>query len=183
MYAFEPDARARRRFQAKVHDPRAALFATAVGAADGVTLFYPSAGAPGADRAAPLPEGWDSSGSIRAPKRHLQLHPWCSFGPGIEVPITRLDTWAPGHVPGGVDLIWADVQGAESDLITGARETLRRTRYFFTEYNNQELYAGQAQLSTLLDMLPDFEVVHRYQDDVLLRNKHLRRAGQTSKHG
>ena len=175
VYAFEPDARARKRFQAAVQDARVQLFPTAVGALDGVTTFYPSNGAPSAEWAARLPEGWDMSGSIRAPKQHLQTHPWCSFGPAIEVAITRLDTWARKHAPDRVDFIWADVQGAETDVIAGARETLKKTRYFYTEYSNLELYAGQSQLAPLLRMLPDFEVVHRYQGDVLLRNKRLAR--------
>jgi FkbM family methyltransferase len=170
VYAFEPDARARKRFHATVNDARVALFATAVGATDGVTAFYPSAGAPDAQWAARLPEGWDMSGSIRAPKEHRQLHPWCEFGAAVEVPVTRLDTWAAQHVADRVDFIWADVQGAETDLIAGAHATLGKTRYFYTEYSNMELYAGQAKLTTLLKMLPDFEVVRRYQGDVLLRN-------------
>ena len=44
-----------------------------------------------------------------------------------------------------IDLIWADVQGAEADLIEGGTEALRRTRYFYTEYNNQELIRGPGE--------------------------------------
>jgi FkbM family methyltransferase len=179
VYAFEPDARARKRFEANVRDPRAHIFATAVGAIDGVTTFYPSTGSPDAASTARLPDGWDLSGSIRPPKQHLQFHPWCRFGPGTEVAITRLDTWARTHAPDGVDFIWADVQGAEGDLVEGGRETLAKTRFLYTEYSDFELYKGQVKLATLLKMLPDFEVVHRYQDryqgDILLRNKRLAR--------
>jgi 2-O-methyltransferase len=182
VYAFEPDARARRRFEAMVRDPRVRLFATAVAAADGVTEFYPSDGAPSAEWAARLPEGWDFSGSIRKPKQHLDVHPWCRFGQKIEVEVTRLDTWAKKQAVEEVDFIWADVQGAETDLVLGGRETLKRTRYFYTEYSNRELYEGQADLARLLGMLPDFELVHRYQGevhqyqgDVLLRNKRFDR--------
>lgn len=178
VYGFEPDPRARRRFQAMVRDTRARLFATAVAAVDGVTGFYPSDGAPSAEWAARLPEGWDYSGSIRKPKQHLDIHPWCQFRQKIEVEVTRLDTWARKQAVGVVDFIWADVQGAETDLILGGRETLKRTRFFYTEYSNRELYEGQADLRQLLRMLPEFEVVHRYQGevhqyqgDVLLRNK------------
>ena len=177
VYAFEPDARARRRFEAAVRDARARLFATAVGAIDGVADFYPSDGAPSAEWAARLPEGWDLSGSIRKPKQHLDIHPWCRFGETTRVAVTRLDTWARAQGVGEVDFIWADVQGAEEDLIEGGRETLGRTRYFYTEYSDRELYAGQANLARLLAMLPGFELVHRYrgevhqyQGDVLMRN-------------
>jgi FkbM family methyltransferase len=173
VYGFEPDERARRRFQAAVHDPRAQLFATAVGAIDGVTTFYPSTGAPDAEWAAKLPEGWDISGSIRVPKEHREVHPWCHFGPGMDVAVTRLDTWAKTHAQEHIDFIWADVQGAEGDLIAGGRKTLAKTRYFYTEYSNRELYEGQLNLAAILRLLPDFEVIRRYKGDVLLRNKRL----------
>ena len=63
------------------------------------------------------------------------------------------------------------MQGAEGDLIKGGRETLANTRYFYTEYNNRELYEGQLGLRELLSLLPDFDVVQRYPHDVLLRNR------------
>ena len=174
VHAFEPDARARARFVAR-DDPRVQLHAAAVGARDGVTAFYPSDGAPNAESAARMPEGWDLSGSIRPPKAHLAAHPWCRFGAAIEVPLVRLDSWARAHGVDAVDFIWADVQGAERELIEGGRETLARTRYFYTEYSDHELYEGQPTLAELLRLLPDFEVVKRfrdrYQGDVLLRNR------------
>jgi hypothetical protein len=73
-----------------------------------------------------------------------------------------------------IDFIWADVQGAEVDLINGGRATLSNTRYFYTEYSNRELYAGHIDLKTLLKSLPEFEVVHRYETDMLLRNRGIR---------
>lgn len=171
IYAFEPDVRARARFESHIQDARVQLFATAVGATDGITTFYPSNGLPPNASAANMPGGWDLSGSIRAPKEHLEMHPWCRFDAGIDVTVTRLDSWRKQQAVEAVDFIWADVQGAEGDLIKGARETLANTRYFYTEYSNRELYEGQLGLRDLLSLLPDFEVVHRYQHDVLLRNR------------
>lgn len=171
IYAFEPDARARARFESNIQDGRVQLFATAVGANDGITTFYPSNGLPPNKSGADMPGGWDLSGSIRAPKEHLDMHPWCRFDAGIDVALTRLDSWRHQHSVGAVDFIWADVQGAESDLIKGGGETLANTRYFYTEYSNRELYEGQLGLRDLLALLPDFDVVRRYPHDVLLRNR------------
>ena len=171
IYAFEPDVRARARFESNIQDKRVQLFATAVGANDGITTFYPSNGLPPNKSAANMPGGWDLSGSIRAPKEHLDMHPWCRFDAGIDVAVTRLDSWRRQQAIGTVDFIWADVQGAEGDLIKGGRETLANTRYFYTEYNNRELYEGQLGLRELLSLLPDFDVVQRYPHDVLLRNR------------
>jgi hypothetical protein len=66
------------------------------------------------------------------------------------------------------------VQGAEADLIAGAAESLKFTRYFYTEYNENEMYQGQVGLRKLMELLPDFELVVRFPDDVLLRNRSLR---------
>lgn len=180
VFSFEPDPRAVARYQANAH-PKATLFPFAIGRVNGALDFYPSQGMP-----APLPEaeakavavklgegGWDLSGSLRKPKLHLKHHPWCQFGDPIRVPVTTLDRWMSGmkwaHVD-RVDFIWADVQGAEADLIAGGLETLKRTRFLYTEYSNHELYEGQSNLDQLMAMLPDFRIVKQYPEDVLLEN-------------
>jgi hypothetical protein len=86
------------------------------------------------------------------------------------VPVTRLDSWAAAQNIGQVDLIWADMQGAERDLIAGGGKTLSRTRYLYTEYSNDEWYEGQANLLEIMEMLPLFRVTHRFATDVLLQN-------------
>ncbi len=118
--------------------------------------------------------GWDQSGSLRAPKTHLEVWPWVKFGEKISIKVMTLDEWAAGYGIDHVDFIWADVQGAEGDLIDGGRETLKRTRYFYTEYSNDEWYKGQITLDTMAKLLADdFEMVARWHMDVLFRNTHL----------
>ncbi len=173
IFCFEPDPRARARFRARVDDPRARLFSVALGAEDRVKHFYQSNGLPSPELSVKLPEGWDLSGSLRRPKNHLSVHPWCTFDREIFVSVRCLDTWADAYGIGDVDFIWADVQGAEGDLVHGGTETLKRVRYFFTEYSDQELYEGQPTLAQLRAMLPSFEVVKIYPEDVLFRNASL----------
>lgn len=180
MHCFEPDARARDRFLSNVSDRKVRLYASAVGAKTGQTAFYPSKGMPAplpkaeAEKlAARLPHEWDLSGSIHRPKNHLHFHPWCLFGQPIEVPIITLDDWKRVCLIEQIDFIWADVQGAEGDLIAGAAETLRDTRYFYTEYSNSEMYEGQITLNQLKSLLPDFRVISTFNEDVLLENKRL----------
>jgi hypothetical protein len=72
-----------------------------------------------------------------------------------------------------IDLIWADVQGAEGDLIRGGTRTLASTRFFYTEFDDKELYVGQLTLPTLLGLLPDWAIVSKYHNNVLLRNTTL----------
>jgi FkbM family methyltransferase len=169
VHAFEPDPRAAANFRRYITGhPRLHLHECAVGAVDGTVVFNQSGGA--------SPEtgdgqDWDQSGSIRQPRNHLRFYPWVHFKKQIEVPIVTLDSWAEQHNISQVDFIWADVQGAESDLIQGATRLLKSVRYLYTEYSNVEMYEGQVDLPGLVRMLPDFELVRRYPWDVLLRNR------------
>jgi hypothetical protein len=52
----------------------------------------------------------------------------------------------------------------------GGLETLKRTRFFYTEWSDSELYEGQITLRQLQSLLPGFAVVKVFNEDVLLRN-------------
>jgi FkbM family methyltransferase len=115
---------------------------------------------------------WTYSSSLRRPKNHLARYP-VAFGSSIEVQATSLDAYAARHGIETVDFIWADIQGAEGDMILGGRELLRRTRYLYTEYSDEEMYEGQVSLSDIRAMLPKFRVLEVWPDDVLLENREL----------
>jgi len=108
---------------------------------------------------------------LKSRRSTSHCYPWCTFGEPIIVQTKKLDTWCREESVKQIDLIWADVQGAEENLIRGGREALRRTLYLFTEYSNRELYEGQIGLRKIRDLLPDFDVVYRFEADVLLKNK------------
>lgn len=171
VYSFEPDPRAQERFKNKVTDERASLFDVALAAVDGSADFYVSGGYPSKEWEEVMPKGWDMSGSIRKPTEHRQAYPWCTFDQKIEVKTQRLDSWCRAEGVDFIDFVWADVQGAEVDLIDGGQTALRQTRYLYTEYSNRELYEGQVRLKAILKLLPDFEIACRYENDVLLKNK------------
>ena len=177
IYAFEPDPRAIEKFSANINSPRIHLFEMAIGAEDGEAKFHISSGLPpNIDRvraAAVYPLGWDQSGSLRAPKGHKERWPWCKFESVITVTVRRLDSWARENAIGSIDFVWADVQGAEGDLVAGGQATLARTRYLYLEYSNDEIYEGEPTLQTLLDMLPNYSIIKRYPGDVLLKNLHV----------
>jgi FkbM family methyltransferase len=175
VFAFEPDPRAISKHRAAVSDPRAVLIPKGAGRVTGRTTFYQSTGEVAASDGHDWSEGWDQSGSIRTPKRHLECYPWVRFEKEIEIDIMSLDEWARCGSIAFVDLIWADVQGAEADLIEGARELLQRTKLFFTEYSVEELYEGAIDLPRILELLPNFEIVQDFPNvhdgNVLLRRK------------
>ncbi len=86
--------------------------------------------------------------------------------------VTRLDSFAAERKLRVIDFIWADVQGAEEQLVAGGQEALARTRYLYTEFNDQQLYEGQVGLNEILKRMPGtWEVAERFGgEDVLLRN-------------
>jgi 2-O-methyltransferase len=170
LFAFEPDPRAIKKLKNRNFDLRFRLIEMAVGRYTGKISFFQSSGQPPGEE---WPEGWDMSGSIKRPKEHMELYPWCKFETQIEVDITRLDDWASSNGIVDVDFIWADVQGAEEDLIVGAQNTLNKTKFFFTEYSNRELYEGEVGLKQITDLLPNFEIAELYENDVLLRNRNI----------
>jgi FkbM family methyltransferase len=156
IHAFEPDPR-------NCPLPRSNVFIhrLAVGDRDGRCPFVLSTSGWGRE--------WTHSSSIKAPKNHLSRYP-VTFGETIEVAATTLDSFSRMQNLGQIDFIWADIQGAEGEMIRGGRETLARTRFLFTEYSDDELYEGQITLSGILELLCDFRVVELWPDDVLLEN-------------
>jgi len=159
IHAFEPDPRN--------HPPSLAnvlLTRAAVSDRDGRLPFILSKAGWG--------QTWTHSSSLRQPKNHLLRYP-VTFGETIEVDSITLDDYARHHGLDTVDFIWADIQGAEGEMIRGGRDLLSRTRYLYTEYSDDELYEGQATLKDICDMLPEFRVIELWPDEVLLQNQNM----------
>jgi FkbM family methyltransferase len=117
---------------------------------------------------------WTYSSSLKQPKNHLQRYP-VTFGDTVEVETVRLDSYCERHGLGAIDFIWADIQGAEGEMVRGGLATLQRTHYVYTEYSDDEMYGGQATLDELLALLPQFSVLELWEDDVLLVNRQWQR--------
>ena len=168
IYCFEPDPRAIKKFRDQIDSPNVTLFECAVGKQNGVVTFNQSTGEGEA-------KDWNQSGSIRAPKGHKDVWPWVKFETRIEVPIVRLDDWATTESITSIDLIWADTQGAESDLIEGGLSVLRNTRFLYTEYSNQEWYEGQVSLEAICEALvkADLTLIRQFPMDALFSNHAL----------
>jgi 2-O-methyltransferase len=115
---------------------------------------------------------WTLSSSIKRPKNHLSRYP-VTFGEAVEVEFITLDTFYRRQGLDFVDFIWADIQGAEGEMIRGGRDCLTRTRYLYTGYSDDELYENQATLKEILETLPDFRVLELWPDEVLLQNRNL----------
>jgi FkbM family methyltransferase len=149
--AVEPDARARKTLKSR--NLPVAVLSVAVGARDVA--------------AAPFWLGTNTgSSSIRQPTGHLVKFPHIGFTES-KVETCRLDTIC--RDLGRVDFIWADIQGAELDMIDGGAATLARTRYLYTEHE-AGMYEGNVGLAGILERLPGWEVIEDYGYDALLVN-------------
>lgn len=168
VHCFEPEQRAIRQFRQAIppDHPQITLHECAVSDLDGEMQFYPSQGRQSEKR----PEGWDDSGSLRPPKRHLEICKDISFGAPVTVQTRRLDSWLREHSIDHVDFIWMDVQGAEDQVLRGAGDMIPSIDLIFTEYSQKELYAGQFNLRQLVKLLPGFTIETRLANDVLFRN-------------
>ena len=106
----------------------------------------------GSERANDRPYPCTESSSLRRPKEHLAIWPDVTFAAKpVRVPTVSLDSFARDLGP--VDLIWADVQGAEDLMVRGGRETLARTRWLVVETSDREVYEGQLKTREFLELL------------------------------
>ncbi len=174
IYFFEPDPRNIYLIKRDKTDKLATLIEAAVGDRDGAAEFQLSTGSP--PRGHPLfgVKVWSWSSSLKRPAKHTELYPWVKFDTTATVKVMRLDTFAQERGVGTIDFIWADVQGAEDQLVAGGQQALARTRYLYTEYSEAQLYEGQIGLAEILRRMPGrWEIAERFGEDVLLRNLDL----------
>lgn len=169
IYGFEPDPRNIDLIKRSIKDDRFELIEEAISDKDEYITFYESHGIANGQN------DWSASGSINKPKEHLKLNPHIKFGNGIQVFGRKLDTFIENKKIKNIDLIWADVNGAEYKLILGAERTLKITKYFYTEFSplEKEIYEGGITKNLILTMLPYFEEVFEYKNNVLLKNKNI----------
>ena len=178
LICFEPDPRAIKAWRRSVRSSRAELREIAVSNYVGYVEFNQSGGLPPGADPEEFPDGWHLSGSVLPPKNHTSVHRWSTFDKKLRVrcetldyALEGIDFLSDGELP--IGLIWADVQGAERELIEGAKEVLTKTKFLYTEFSNEELYEGQVSLRSLLRMLPEFRVERIWTNDVLLKNRRV----------
>jgi 2-O-methyltransferase len=166
MFLFEPDPRQidtlRARFECV---DNVIVVEAAISDCDGSSQFWLSDGRDINGR-------YGGSSSIKEPANVREFWPACKFDDIVPVTTRALDSWVAEAGISSIDLVWADVQGAERELIIGGRRTLiEMTRYIYTEYSNDTMYLGQPTLEEILHLLGDFELTGIFGSNVLLRNR------------
>jgi len=174
IHTFEPDPRNIAKIKAQnIHTTPGINFNEfAIGETAGTFTLYQSDGRLDSQ---PASHTHTASSSIKKPTEDMyNLFPWIKFDKSTECAVMPLDTYVSTKGVQKIDLIWADVQGAERELILGGAEALKNTKYFYTEYCNTEIYENEANLEQITKMLPDYwEVVKVFECDVLFKNNSI----------
>ena len=160
-HGFEPDSRQNPslRPSSKININR-----VAISNFDGYAPFYLSGGYTTA------------ASSLKTPnKLFLDFRPTLEFNDTITVKVMKLDTYCLDKVD-HIDFMWVDAQGSEYEIILGAQNILKNTKFIFMEYSHLLLYKNQFSLDCMLSALPgEWELIHKFQreivGDVLLQNK------------
>lgn len=180
VYSFDPDPRSTELFRKNYkHAHNTLLYEIALSNFDGYINFYLS----DSDTRKHYKDQktWSASSSIKEPKFHKELFKDVYYKDVMQVRSKKLDTWYKEVIHNNqlLSFIWADVNGAEEDLILGGIKTLsEKTKYLYIEFSNKELFKNQINLDTLLKLIPMFEVMNFYDvgenfGNVLLKNKNL----------
>lgn len=167
IHAFEPDPRVYELLTLRTKAlMRVRRILSAVADVDGEIPIHLSSGHE--SRPDKQPQSFTGSSSIMQPSGVLTAYPDMRFEQA-KTKVCRLDTYCKANRIGRVDFIWSDIQGAELRMIAGARETLARTRYLYTEFNDQRMYEGDGTLADIVAAL-GWEVVETFDSEALLRN-------------
>ncbi len=157
FFAFEPDPRRRKEFEQQTQGLQVELVQAAIGSEVGSAQFWLSSGG-----------SYIGSSSLHRPMLATQ-HDGITFTESEAFTVT-LDTFAKAHAIDRVDFIWSDIQGAEADMIAGGRETLKRTRWLYTEADGDGQYEGDVNEAEICALLPGWGNCGRVDGNLLLRN-------------
>jgi FkbM family methyltransferase len=140
---------------------------------DGKIEFHKSSGTPWPPTGIDILDNndWSSSGSIKKPKLHKDILPWCKFDEVVEVKSIRMETYCSQNNINSIDFVWMDVQGAEEEVLKSFGDYINKVKYIFTEYSEDELYENCANKKNILDLLGDsWSIIHDFKTDILIKN-------------
>jgi len=171
VISFEPDRRAYKRLL-KRHascEPSVRMrwycINCAVSDHDGETLLYESNGV--------NPDyqwyetGWDLSSSIQKPKHHLDDQ-WIQFEAAYPVRVCSLQTMTTIQRIPKIQLLWVDAQGADKQVLLGAKNLWHKIDYIVCEISDRELYEGMADSEQMVNILtPVFEPIFESDTDMV----------------
>lgn len=119
---------------------------------------------------------YDCCSSLLEPDEVNELFPFIKFEETEEVDCITIDDFCSEKNIDYIDFIFADIQGAELEMLKGAESMISKIKFLFLEKSdNQKLYANQPLTEDLIKYLSDrgFEVAKKFDSDILFYNKNL----------
>jgi FkbM family methyltransferase len=172
VYSIEADPRTFAQLDTRrAQFPNLRTFNIAIADKDEKRTFFLSGGKNPAEH---LKVNWTSASNLfsRERNRNGQHYPWMTYEE-VEVQCRTLDSWAEENNVDHIDFLWVDIEGATHLLIEGGRKTLAKTKWLYTEAFDWARYDGEGLKSQIVSMLPDFQLVADYGNDILLKNTKL----------
>lgn len=115
------------------------------------------------------------SSSMLKPTGHLDIHPEVGFGEELVLRTSTVDEIISNLLLEGreklanrLDLLYVDVQGAELDVLKGARKFLGKANFVFAEVSHGGLYEGDVSLPAIIEFLGE----HHFKMAFSYFNKH-----------
>jgi len=169
VYSIEADPRTYALLEPRMNQfPNLKTFNIAIANKNEMTTFYLSGGPNPAEPYHP----WTSASNLFSRERDHSgnYYPWMTSEP-IQVQCRTLDSWAEENGVDHIDFLWVDIEGATHLLIEGGQNILAKTKWFYTEAFDWQRYDGEGLKKDIIALVPNFELVADYGNDVLLKNK------------
>lgn len=173
-FAFEPDSR---NYNKIINNPNfpisksgVELVKKALHSKTGEFNLFTSSG-----KAEGNPNEYDCCSSLLEPNEVTKLYPFLKFDNEMVNCITIDDICKERDIE-HIDFIYADIQGAEVEMIKGAKEMMSKVKFMFLEKSDKHrLYGNQPLTDELINVMKEnnFEVANDYDCDILFYNTKL----------
>lgn len=146
IYSFEPHPGNIGKFRRNLEEfpnPKIHLVEKALADKPGKMKLFESSGRPEGVEAEAEWDFGNKSHSLLEPGKLGVYYPWLKFSSTVDVDVTTLADFAKTNKVQHIDLLHADVQGAEKLLLEGAGDLLPRISTIWIEASNVALYKNQ----------------------------------------
>jgi len=121
------------------------------------------------------PNEYDCCSSLLEPNEVTTVFPFLKFNTKELVECITLDDFCKEKNIEHIDFIFADIQGAEGEMIKGGKEMMPKIKFMFLEKSVQKLYGDQPLENDLIEIMREngFEVAKSFVYDILFYNTNL----------
>lgn len=175
LFVFEPDSRNYHKIinnvNFPINKPNVHLVKKALYSKTGVFNLFLSSGKLEGNK-----NEYDCCSSLLEPNEVDVAFPFIKFNSQEMVECITIDDFCKQMDINHIDFIYADIQGAESEMIIGAKEMLPNIKFIFMEKSDTyRLYGNQLLTVELIELMEqnNFKLVNNFSCDILFCNKNL----------